>query len=190
MTTKQRKALAALFALVVAALCGAHYFLWFERVSGELRAELKKYQTAQAKLSDLEKQILDFDKKKLEQTSKNETQKRVLSAIELQRLRFGKLFARLSEQTDEELLVRKIDAPGGEPCIHGWCLQPQAPAHLAYNLTESSAILGWSALAPKSKAQEKLPGGGPWEFDLQLRDVILAADATPTKTKGPRGASR
>jgi hypothetical protein len=179
----QRNAIMAGFALVVAGVCAAHYFLWYERVSGELRAEMTGYVAAKKKLTDLDKAILDLETKAQERVKKNEAETMLLASLAMQRQRLGSLFVALAGKSHENLFVRKLDAPGGEPCIHGWCLVPQAPAQLADELTEAAGKLGWQTLAPRSKAQYKVPGGGPWEFDLQLRDQLIAEAPVDAKTR-------
>jgi hypothetical protein len=179
----QRNAIMAGFAVVVACVCAAHYVFWYERVSNELRAEMAGYVAAKKKLTDLDKAIVDLDAKTQERLKKNTAETATLASIAMQRQRLGSLFVALSGQTNKNLFVRKLDAPGGEPCIHGWTLVPQAPAQLADDLTESANKLGWLAQAPRSKAQYKLPGGGPWEFDLQLRDQLIAEAPVEVKAR-------
>jgi hypothetical protein len=179
----QRNAIMAGFALVVTLACAAHYFLWYERVSNELRAEMAGYVAAKKKLTDLDKNIVDLEAQAVERVKKNADETALVASVMMQRRRLGSLFGALAGQTNKNLFVRKLDAPGGEPCIHGWCLVPQAPAQLADDLTESAGKLGWLTQAPRSRAQYKLPGGGPWEFDLQLRDQLVAEAPVEVKTR-------
>jgi hypothetical protein len=174
MSPAQRNLVSALFALFVVAMCGAHYFLWYERVSGELAAQKRKYEVAQQNLAEIDKKAQDFDKKRQEQTQKNDADAKTLAAVTMQRERLGKLLVTLAGEAHDGLLVRKIDSANGEVVLRGWCLDPKSPAQLAHNLGGPSADLAWKAESPKSKAQYKLPGGGPWEFELQLRDQLVS----------------
>ena len=76
----------------------------------------------------------------------------------------------------EALLITRIDFPAGEPCIHGFVMEPHMASDFAHELGPAVAKLGWHLEAPNTNASYILNNGAPWEFKICFKDVLVVPE--------------
>ena len=85
--------------------------------------------------------------------------------------RMGQAIIALIEQRPEHLFIERIESEAGEPRLVGTCWEPQLADHFASNLSRILPEWGWKTEAPKKKTKGVIEGGGPCEFEIQLRAI-------------------
>ncbi len=169
----RRRGLAVLLSLVALAVCvGQHVFI--QSKCEDLQAKIKALHQPRKEFDRLVKQSDKLEKDKAELDGEVGTLRgnieqfdRVLQA---QQRRFARLLAALAEQGSDGILVQRIEGAGDEITIHGICLRPELANQLAAGLEESVAPLGWQAEPSDKEAQKLLNDGGPWKFEIHLRE--------------------
>ena len=82
-----------------------------------------------------------------------------------------KLLEAIAKGRPKNLLVERIETSKDEIKITGISLDSTSPNELGTYLEQHLALLGWSFVAPTKKNMELMPGGGPWEYEIKLRDL-------------------
>ena len=178
LSPKQRGLIAAALALVAVLACWAHYSLATQPALDSLRAEKKRYDDADKNFKDRDKAEADMRARIQETMQSIDFVKKSVDAASLQRDRLGKFMEHVAQECDaakkrkDELLITRIDFPGGEPCVHGFVLEPRVASDFAHQLGPAAAKLGWHLEAPKANAQYLLSSGAPWEFEIRFKDVL------------------
>lgn len=184
----RRKVIAAALALVVAAGCFAHQ-RWLDQSAQAAKAETQAALEPGKKLADLQKRRKDLEPKRVELQVQAKQLEDSTELLRVQRKRLAQMLTSLSVHKAEDLLVQKIDTDSGEPCIRGVCLHPELADHFASKLAAALFELGWEVQSPRKQAQNRVPGGGPWSFDIPFRRLVVAAPVE-TPSPGKKGGRR
>ena len=174
LSAARRRGLAVVLGLVALAICiGQSMFIQSQRKDLQARIEAlaepkKQFDALVKQAGELEEQRTGLDQEVLTLRGDLERCDQVLRA---QQRRFARLLAALAEQGDDGILVQRIDCSGDEVAIRGICLRPELANRLASGIDESVAPLGWQAEPSTKEAQLLLGDGGPWKFEIQLRET-------------------
>lgn len=190
MSAVSRRMLAVVAALVVVVLClGQH--LWLEHQKRTLAEETARLKGPAEKLAQLNQQADTLKKRreelkgKCDQLRADLEQCRQMTAA--QRLRLASLMTVLAQQSHDQIVIQKIDGTEDEIVLHGICLNHGLADALAGILERTVSPLGWQVQLADKRSKELLMAGGPWEFDVHIRDTgAVRPNLVPTTT----GASR
>lgn len=186
MTRQQRRNLAACFALAAIVGCYGHH-QWVQWGIAQAQAARTDAEAPGKELAALSKQAGDMEKETQKQRDENNKLKgnvehceRVLAA---QRRRLSELFSRLSRMTQEGWVLQEIGGDGREVTLQGITMHPQRISAMSSELSAELHELGWGVDPPRQTAQNYNPNGGPWKFEVKLRDVIMKpAAGSPAAT--------
>jgi hypothetical protein len=95
---------------------------------------------------------------------------RCRQVLSSQRLRLALLLDVLARQANDDFAIRKIDGNESEIVLHGVCLRHDLVDSLACSIDAELAPQGWRAQLVDKHSKGLLANGGPWEFDLRIRD--------------------
>jgi len=173
----QRKAIAYVLMAIVGILCAGHYFLWLQPRLAAKQADLQAAQKPRKDLDEMQKKTKEMEARRLD------IQKQLdgYRALATQRHRHAKLLAILGEQRPNDLVIQKIDVAGGELTIHGACLKETMADELAHALVKQSQDLRWEIGQSNKQALRRRADGGPWTFDLTLKELGTESAATTPK---------
>ena len=159
--------------------------------SERLTAETKKLQAAAAEVTKLkgdnDKLQKQRDELKKSCAKLKDDLAHYLQVMRAQRQRLVTLLTVLARPGPEDLLIRKIEGMENEVVFHGLCLETQFADNLAAALAEALGAQGWQVQPPTRQSKEMLVGGGPWEFEVRIRD---AANKAPPARQLRHGASQ
>ena len=91
--------------------------------------------------------------------------------VQTHRQCMASLLAVLARSVPPQMVIQKIDGTEDEIVLHGLCLQVEPADQLARALAEVLGPQGWLVQPPSRQSRETLAGGGPWEFDVSIRDA-------------------
>jgi hypothetical protein len=151
-------------------------------------AELHAQEQPAKELAEAQKQAKELDARGKDLQQQLERAHREAVTLAAQRHRHSRLLAILGRERSDDLIVQKLDAPNGELTLHGTCLKPEVADRLAQALVKESQDLHWEVLPSNKKALGLLDNGGPWAFDLTLKD--LPFETGPATTSARPGANR
>jgi hypothetical protein len=147
--------------------------------SERLTAETKKLQAAAAEVTKLkgdnDKLQKQRDELKKSCAKLKDDLAHYLQVMRAQRQRLVTLLTVLARPGREDLLIRKIEGMENEVVFHGLCLETQFADNLAAALAEALGAQGWQVQPPTRQSKEMLVGGGPWEFEVRIRDAANKA---------------
>jgi Tfp pilus assembly protein PilN len=103
-----------------------------------------------------------------------------------QRLRVARLLAVLARQDPDQLVLEKITGSGDHVVLYGISLRTESVNALTKILDSELGPLGWQVQVPNEKAREMLMGGGPWQFEVHIQDVVPSAASKPATVKSGR----
>lgn len=104
-------------------------------------------------------------------------------ALVAHRQRHQRLLGTLA-RAPEGLVVDILAASGPDTIVHGLADGPELPTQLASLLASELQGLGWRVDAPITDALRRRSDGGPWAFELHLRDAPLPAPPVPAAGGG------
>ena len=133
--------------------------------------------------TDLQKQATDLEARRKDLQQQLDRYRQDSLALATQRRRLARLLAILGEQRPEDLVVQKIDGPAGELIVHGACLKAEMADQLARALVKESHDLHWEVGRSRKLALLHRAGGGPWTFELPLKDLPLVSGLAAPATK-------
>lgn len=183
-----RLALAGLFTLAAAGLV---YFVFNTGVKQPL-AEAKARSTA---AKDATKQFADLQTREADERKKAEASlldaakfQDLTAQVEAQQTRFSRLLVTLAAEKPTDLMIRSIEATGGEPKVLGTALRPEMADAFARSLSPRVRELGWEVQSPRKTAMKLTADGGPWAFEIDFHRVPEAAapDAKNPRLAAPR----
>ena len=112
-----------------------------------------------------------------------------------QRQRLVTLLTVLARRGQDDILIHKIEGTEDEVVLHGLCLETQFADNLAGALASALAEAlgpeGWQVQPPTRQSKEMLTSGGPWEFEVRIRDAqaqmppSAGAPGMPGRVAGP-----
>ena len=184
MDQRQRNLVSAVLALALFGACYAHHQWVGANIKSvaEKKAELEKPGTA---LQAVRTQIATVEKdlKKLEEEkTKLAADVRSTEAVfDSHRRRLAELMRRLSDDSSHDWVLQEITATGREIKLIGTTMHPEHISTLTAAITHDFGKLGWGVEPAKQEARNVSNNGGPWTFEIQLRDLKMPA-ASPSAT--------
>ena len=180
MSTASRRALAAALGLVTLVACiGLHLALESHRNS--LIADTAKLKEPAEQLATLKKEAEALQTRQGELTKAcrklTEDLAHYQHVMRSQRQRLATMMTVLAQRSSDQMVIRKIDGAEDEIVLHGVCLQPESASALAASLAAALGPQGWQVQPPNRLSREMLVGGGPWDFELRIKE----ATAQPTQ---------
>jgi hypothetical protein len=103
------------------------------------------------------------------------------------RRRLGELLERLGKESSHEWVLRRIEGTPRELKLVGLTMHPEHISVLAADLAVDLAKLGWAVDPPHHTARNQRNDGGPWTFELRLRDETLPTPAATPAPSAPAG---
>jgi hypothetical protein len=168
-----RRAVAAVFALLALAICIGHY-LWSEHIIRDLTAEIARLKQPADELSRIQKELETQQKRRKELQTESDKLATDVGQCRLVRSslrqRAVTLLTELARGAAEDTIIRKIIASSNGVVVHGTCLEPNGADALFGSLAGALEPLGWHVQLPRKQAQELLPEGGPWLFELHIEE--------------------
>ncbi|BCX82752.1 hypothetical protein MIT9_P2338 [Methylomarinovum caldicuralii] len=159
--------------LVVAAHFGWH--TWQKYDYHQKTAELKQIEQQIKTLRDGIKARRDkLDALKGEVSALHEGFKDFPTLLERLRSRPARLLAALARARPAGVVLDGIGRDGDIWKIHGVAVTFSAPNRYATALEAPVATLGFEVLPPVKQDRDLFVHGGPWEFDINLKDLGLA----------------
>lgn len=174
MSDASRRMTAVVLGLIAAILCTGvhlgvkHYQDGLERQAALLRGPAQ--QLAQFKKDGAKLRSRRDDLKKACGTITDDLA-HYQQVMQSQRQRLSVLLTVLARCGSDETVIRKIDGAEDEIVLHGVCMQPELATELAGTLAKTLGPQSWQVQPPNKKSRELLVGGGPWEFDLCIKDI-------------------
>ena len=99
--------------------------------------------------------------------------------LRAQRLRVASLLEVLARHGPDDIVIRKIDGSENEIVLRGLCLRMELADGLAETLARELGPQGWQVEPPVRHSREMLVAGGPWEFELRIKDQPPVAQEKP-----------
>jgi len=169
----RRRGLAVVLSLAALAICMGQYML-IESQREDLEAQIEALAEPKSEFDALNKQVEKLETQRMELDGAVRTLRADLGrcdqVMRAQQRRFARLLAVLAEHGDDGILVQRIDGSGDQVAIQGLCLRPELANRLAAGIEESVARLGWQTEPSNKEAQRLLRDGGPWKFEIHLRE--------------------
>ena len=103
--------------------------------------------------------------------SLREDLRRCRGAFESHQERIARLLASLAETGPSEFVVQAIETTGEGIKVTGICIRPDQANQLAMKMTDQLEPLGLRITIPRKQAKRMLLDGGPYEFELLIRDA-------------------
>jgi Tfp pilus assembly protein PilN len=155
-------------------LCLAH-FAYFQYQTVENDTKFKDLQKIETVINGMKKTLATDQENsvKLKTTidklkSDSEVLPRLIQGLQDRPV---KLLQSLAKGRPQNLLLESIETNKDEIKIVGISLDSTSPNELGTYLEQHLALLGWAFVAPTKKNMGLMPGGGPWEFEIKLRDL-------------------
>jgi cell division protein FtsB len=187
MTGGQRRLVAAGLAGVVALACFGH-FQWVKWALAQTADEQTRVEAPGKELAQVTKQAGDLEKeiqKLRDETGKLEANvQQCEKVLEVQRSRLSDLIGRLAKMPQQGWVLRQIGGDAREVTLQGITMHPQRISALSSELSAELHDLGWGVEPPKQTAQNFDQTGGPWKFEVRLRDVAIATPPVPATPPG------
>jgi len=182
MSATSRRNLAAVLALAAGLVCAGHC-LYSLQQRRSLDAQAEQLRQPAEQYATLKKQADQLQAANAKLRGENDRLAGDLesfqTSVQAQRLRFARLMDLLARIDPNETLVQKIEGDSEQVVLHGLCLRPEAANRLARQLAEQLDPLGWQVQLPASSAQGLLAGGGPWQFEIRMRESTARAAPNP-----------
>lgn len=174
LTKQQRMAVAAVLGVVALGACWGHA-KWIASENGRIAAERARVEAPGQELAGISQQIkkLETDQKKAqEEHAKLQDEVRHAEEVfDAHRRRLAELMRRLSEDSTHDWVLQKIDGTGAELKLTGTTMHPEHISLLAEGMSTDLARHGWTVDPPMQQARNLSDDGGPWTFELRLRDL-------------------
>ncbi|MCE9608293.1 MAG: hypothetical protein K8U03_25690 [Planctomycetia bacterium] len=174
MTARQRNMVAGVMGLIVVGACYAHNF-WVASEIAKVAAEKTRLEAPGKEVDAIKAQIktLETELTKVEGEQKrlaNDVQ-RTEEVFHSHRRRLAEMMRRLSDDATHDWVLQKISANGREITLSGVTMHPEHIAELTAEITTDFGALGWAVDPAKQSARNLKENGGPWTFEIQLRDL-------------------
>lgn len=189
----QRNKISAVLALVLFGACYGHH-QWVASNIAKVAAEKTVLDAPGIELASVKTQIATMEK---DLTKLEEDKRRVASdvrnteaVLDSHRRRLAELMRRLSDDASHDWVLQKITGTGREIKLTGSTMHPEHISTLTAEITNDFGRLGWVVDPAKQEARNLKENGGPWTFEIQLRDLQMApapvaSGTRPTTTPTP-----
>jgi len=185
LSMQQRRNISAVLAGVALLACVGHGY-WVRSALEAAQAERNRVEAPGRELASIKQQQGDLEKaltKLREETSKRSDEvKQTEATLVAHRRRLGELLERLGRESTHEWVLRRIEGTPRELKLVGLTMHPEHISVLAADLAADLSKLGWAVDPPNHTARNQRDDGGPWTFELRLRDETLPK---PTETPAP-----
>lgn len=174
-------------AAVALLVCLAH-FGWHRFQQG--RAEVERASLTQIEATLKKKQE---ERNKLEQEAKTSSQLKpalVPQIFDALRRRPLDLLRALAEHRTDNLIIEEIIPAGAETVVKGVVLQADEANRLRSALDSHLRPLAWQAAPPAKNDLGYFADGGPWRFEIKLKDLGLEGFVQPTAGTDPASQRR
>lgn len=180
------------FAAAALAICVAH-FGWFSVQAGRAQARLDELKKADAEIKTLrdaiKKKQEEYDKLRKDVAALEGSQASLPAVVSALRERPAALLKALAQYRTDGIVIDEIATGQGEIAVRGIALRPSEAARLASSLHEPLQPLGWDVAPALSNDLKYLEGGGPWGFEIKLRDGGLEGfSRSPAASERKEGA--
>ncbi|HZZ71268.1 MAG TPA: hypothetical protein VFE24_03390 [Pirellulales bacterium] len=173
-TQQQANRNAAIFAVLLMGVCAAHYY-WSTAQIAKAKAEITASEKPAAQLKQLKQQETQVEKdiksEKEKQEQLADDVKAAEATLSAQRRRLSELLKELTQATSDQWVLQKISGDGHELILNGTTMHPDHVDQLATELSSKLASLGWGVEPAEQQATNWTDSGGPWTFDLHIRDL-------------------
>lgn len=190
LSTQQRRNIAAVLAGVALLACIGHGY-WVRTGIELAQAEQNRVEAPGRELASIKKQQGETEKaltKLRDETTKRAAEvKQAEETLIAHRRRLGALLDRLGRESTHQWVLRRIDGSPRELILVGLTMHPEHISALAADLAADLDKLGWTVEPPTHTARNQLNDGGPWSFELRLRDETLPKPATGSAPTAPAG---
>jgi hypothetical protein len=162
----------------------AQYEMRIQRAeTARLNGPIQQFQAAKKEADALVKQRQTLDAACVKRTEDLTHCRQVLAA---QQDRLCVLLTALAQPELEDYIVQRIEGTADELVLHGVCHKPRVSNELAAVLSPKIEPLGLRVELPDKHAKEMLADYGPWQFELRIRDALVASPARATAKTGRR----
>ena len=169
-----RTAAATLAAAAVAALCYWHWDhtnLEIDRISRESK-QLEQPGREQKRLNaELNSLLAEKNKLEIESASLRDNVEDVEFLLSVQNHRFDQLLRMLLKLRTDDMVINKIEPNQFGLAVSGVSLYGQSAPLLASQLRNAAVPLGWQVNPPTQEGDNQMTSGGPWKFEMVLRDI-------------------
>jgi hypothetical protein len=189
LTQRERNMASLVLGAVVFAACYGHHH-WVSSNIDAVAAERKQVEEPGIALAAAKTQLAAVEKD-LKKASEEKTAiaDKVVQAelmFDVHRRRLAELMRRLADDSSHEWVIQKITGTGREIKLHGVTMHPEHISELTAAITSDFGKLGWGVDPAKQEARYLGNNGGPWGFEILLRDLKPqpkpAADPSSTST--------
>jgi hypothetical protein len=168
------RGIAAALSLVALLICVLHYIATQNQKRNRV-AQTQELVKPKQEFDSLKTQGVELETERTSLADEVATLRRNIlqcdRVLDSQRRRFARLLGTLARRGPEGVVVQRIDGTGDEVTVHGICLRPELANQLAVDLDDAVRPLGWHAEPPDKEALELLADGGPWKFEIELREI-------------------
>jgi hypothetical protein len=181
LSAKGRALIAVGFAVLTTGMCGLHWCGAEEKlnqITSQVAVEKEKVQRIEENAKLLVAKQAEQAKVVAERKQLAET----LEKWETRKARFAKLLDFLGKFKPGDILIQGIRTEADTVVVTGVTLKTGDADLYAGRLHDSLRTLGWDVQSPSAKSMMKVAEGGPWEFEIVIRE-IAPAPVTPAKGK-------
>jgi cell division protein FtsB len=147
---------------------------WFSVRANRAQVQLEVLKKTEAEIKTLRDAIKkkqdEHDKLRKEVAMLEGSQASLPAVVSALRRRPAVLLKALSEYRTEGIVIDEIATDQGEIMVRGIALRPSEANHLASLLHDRLQFSGWDVAPSLSNDLKALPEGGPWGFEIKLRD--------------------
>jgi len=155
------------------AVCVSH-FAWFTVQANRAQSQLDELKKADAEMKTLrdavKKKQDEHDRLQKEMAALEGSQASLPAVVNALRERPAALLKALAEHRGDGLVIDEIATNQGEIAVRGIALRPGEASRLASSLHDRLQSMGWDVAPAVSNGLKVLPDGGPWGFEIKLRD--------------------
>lgn len=190
LTQRERNMISLVLGVVVFAACYAHH-RWVSSHIDAAAAARKIVEEPGIALNAAKTQLTAVEKDIAKAGEENAAlAQKVVQAetmFDVHRRRLAELMRRLADDSSHEWVIQKISGTGREIKLHGVTMHPEHISELTAAITSDFGNLGWGVDPARQEARNVGDNGGPWGFEIQLRDLKPpppkpAADPSSTST--------
>jgi len=188
----QRRNIAVVLGCLALGACMAHGY-WIRQGIEAATAEQARVEEPGQQLAAMQQRQAEAEKsltKLREEVAKRKADVgQAQEMLAAHRRRLGELLDRLGKESSQQWVLREISGTPRDLKLVGVTMHPEHISVLAADLAVDLADLGWAVEPPKHMARNQQNDGGPWSFELRLRDETIAPRTAPTtKPAAPAGS--
>ena len=174
---------------VAAVLICLGHFGWNSYRTSSYQQESAELKKVEASMKGMNEQANQSQTRRDELTQQLADLKRDLAripdALVIIRQRPVQLLDALARSRPEDVVLEQINVSRDQIIIHGVALQAHLANRLATNLEPRLIKMGWQVNSPTKHDMKLFERGGPWEFELNLKDLGLQSPDQPDSSPEP-----